>query len=394
MLLPSSHCRRFLLAMLFLLTAPEAFAAGAGPCSVDAATGLAPGDARYTVSLDPETEWQPQGGEVKFQVKGETDSLSPETMNIFACFRWRGTNTWRLGALRVIPTVGGALNTVSFGVVVPDLGDPPQGWLARLLHKDSVGGDYTTFGMVPAAEMRLLANAKTVPAPDWSPVDVTLPLGITNVRLSLFFAALLVVVTLAALMAISERRSLPGGNPLLRIIASGDGFASLSRFQLLLWSLVIGSGAVYVMVLSGNLINISNGTLILLGIAGASGVGSALQGRTPNPSATSQAAGDQGAGEQAAGTVSAPVAAPVAVPAQTPASEPRVPRWSDLVIAADSQKEIDVTRVQMLFFTIIGAIFVGLTIITTGVVPAIPENFLLLMGISNGVYLSNKFVPR
>jgi hypothetical protein len=69
---------------------------------------------------------------------------------------------------------------------------------------------------------------------------------------------------------------------------------------------------------------------------------------------------------------------------------PHVPRWSDLVY---SEGQIDVTRVQMLFFTVISAVFVGLKVLTSGEIPEIPSGYLVLMGISNGVYLTAKFVP-
>ena len=63
------------------------------------------------------------------------------------------------------------------------------------------------------------------------------------------------------------------------------------------------------------------------------------------------------------------------------------------MIPDERQREVDVTRVQMLFFTVITAIFVGLTVLVIGEIPDIPQGFLLLMGISNGVYLTAKFVP-
>ena len=50
-------------------------------------------------------------------------------------------------------------------------------------------------------------------------------------------------------------------------------------------------------------------------------------------------------------------------------------------------------RMQMLFFTLITAIFVGLKVLISGEIPDIPPGFLLLMGISNGVYLTAKFIP-
>jgi hypothetical protein len=70
--------------------------------------------------------------------------------------------------------------------------------------------------------------------------------------------------------------------------------------------------------------------------------------------------------------------------------EPRISQWSDLIIASE---EIDVTRVQMLFFPVIVALFVTLKVLTSGEIPTIREGFLLLMGISNGVYLTAKFIP-
>jgi hypothetical protein len=80
---------------------------------------------------------------------------------------------------------------------------------------------------------------------------------------------------------------------------------------------------------------------------------------------------------------------------ETPAAAivKRQPRWSDLVVTAVHPGEIDVTLVQMLFFTLISAGFVALKLFNSYVIPDIPEGFMLLMGISNGIYLSAKYVP-
>jgi hypothetical protein len=48
-------------------------------------------------------------------------------------------------------------------------------------------------------------------------------------------------------------------------------------------------------------------------------------------------------------------------------------------------------RVQ--FFTVVSAFFVLLKVFGTYSIPVLPEGYLLLMGISNGVYLASKFVP-
>jgi hypothetical protein len=47
----------------------------------------------------------------------------------------------------------------------------------------------------------------------------------------------------------------------------------------------------------------------------------------------------------------------------------------------------------MLFFTVVAAVFVGMKVLTSYVIPEIPQGILLLMGISNGVSLTAKFIP-
>jgi hypothetical protein len=71
----------------------------------------------------------------------------------------------------------------------------------------------------------------------------------------------------------------------------------------------------------------------------------------------------------------------------------RNPQWADLVVTGDGRGEIDVTRAQMLFFTLVAALFVGLKVLTSYSIPDIPRGILLLMGISNGVYITAKFIP-
>ncbi len=65
--------------------------------------------------------------------------------------------------------------------------------------------------------------------------------------------------------------------------------------------------------------------------------------------------------------------------------------WSDLVVnETDGQRDIDVTRVQMLYFTLITAIFVVMRVLSTYVIPEIPQGFQILMGLSNAVYFGAK----
>lgn len=72
---------------------------------------------------------------------------------------------------------------------------------------------------------------------------------------------------------------------------------------------------------------------------------------------------------------------------------PRRPLWSDLVVTPGTANTVEIARVQMLFFTVITALFVAMKVLTSNQIPDIPEGFLLLMGISNGVYLVGKAIP-
>ena len=51
------------------------------------------------------------------------------------------------------------------------------------------------------------------------------------------------------------------------------------------------------------------------------------------------------------------------------------------------------TRLQMLAFTLITAAFMLIKVIVDYEIPTIPPNFLVLMGISNGVYVGGRRLP-
>src|SRR5205814_8978695 len=89
-------------------------------------------------------------------------------------------------------------------------------------------------------------------------------------------------------------------DPFIRIITTPNGYASLSRLQMVVWTFVVAASAVYVMALSGDLIEVTTGTLVLLGISGAVTVGSTLQESAQRAK----------------------------LPGDGPLSEPRRPRWS------------------------------------------------------------------
>jgi len=80
-------------------------------------------------------------------------------------------------------------------------------------------------------------------------------------------------------------------------------------------------------------------------------------------------------------------------PVVAAATTARIPRWSDLVVW-DGQHEIDITRLQMLIFTALAAIFVAIKIGDESILPTIPDGVVLLMGLTNGVYVGGKFIGK
>jgi len=234
---------------------------------------------------------------------------------------------------------------------------------------------FTGLFTVPVADMQVIATVRGPDGKDMQ-LSIVLPVGITSASSAVVLVLASLAVALFALnRMISGPTVLPKSGVLLKLISTNDGRASLSQFQIVLWTCVVAGSAIYVMVLSGSLIAITSGTLVLLGIAGAAGLLARVPPTAPNP-------------------VTANPTAPAPLPPPPPPLSrppPRAPRWSDMVIVdTGGLSQIDVTRVQMLIFTIISAAFVGIKVATSYEIPDIPEGFLILMGISNGVYLTGR----
>lgn len=303
--------------------------------------------------------WRPPGSEITVTI-GRSQTLPAPVAGTLVCYGWEYADgvpgTFSPGARSQVRT-----DTPDKTEIIADmpawLGDRPMlGWLDRAPHKVRRTG----FGTVPVAQVRVIRYDSQGTVLE----DLVAPLAVTNPMLA-GTIALLAVAGAFGVLALGVRVRGQGVDGMLhRIVASSTGTPSLSQLQVLLWVFVIGAAATYVMALSGELVNISGGTLTLLGIAGASALGTQLKNSR-----------DAAAATVAASTDAAPSADP--------------PRWSDLLLGDDGQ--IDMTRVQMLFFTLISAAFVMMTVATRMVIPQVPENYLLLMGISNGVYFAAKF---
>ena len=213
------------------------------------------------------------------------------------------------------------------------------------------------------------------------------PLFVSTLRLS---AAAGLLTVLAAYLALAfaasriharqyehSRRLLGDGAPgafayALRptVIAQDSfGYCSLSRFQVLLFTLVLAGVYAYVMGRTGEMPDLSTSVLTLLGVTLT---GSTLARLTEGSVMhTANRLWLLGTG----------VLDPT----------PRLPRWTDLV---ESDGEIDVTRVQALLFSLFAAI--ALVVSGTGDLEnfTLPEQLITLIGISPAVYVAGRALPR
>ena len=428
-----------------------------------------------SLTVSDRKNWQPSGGEIEFTVKVPSERRIPQDALVKTCFRWilaEGDNPGPFldsGSTRIIST---SPDTLKMAAVVPDLANQPPRFAENDPTQTKLNrrGQYAIpYVAVPRADMRvILFDADGFPV-----ADVVSSVGVTS-----YWLSLLLVFATVGLLYFGLRRAWRNRlskftkvGPLLCIVMSRNGNASLSQFQVMLWTVVVAASTVYVIALSGELIPITSGTLVLLGISGAAGVVSKIKtendaASAPPPLTPAAAAGEAEAAKaraaialealkdttpdsdeeteatkalaEATAKTQAAQATADAAEARAKAAKARIdvitatdktaaektakaaeteaatkikaaaiatakaavltrlrhPRWSDLVMEETQGREIDVARVQMLLFTVITAVFVLLRVGTSFVIPDIPDGFLILMGISNSVYVGSKFATN
>ena len=323
-----------------------------------------PAGSQPTVELDPATVAQPRGGVIRFLIHNWPTPVFQNSFTV--CFRWRSAGQPSLPIMQSpvparIVSVNG--KEVVIAAVVPNLPSThTRLWealeslgLVESGHDRMEGHSHTLSNLAPIADVLLRIHDDAD-----NHLDVAMGIGVSSQSFAVGVTLVLLSLVMLFLWRVREigHPDVPAANVFLRVIATRDGRAALSQFQIVLWSMVVGGGAIYVMMLTGDLIEVSTGTLVMLGISGSATLAAQVSGRD---------------------IAAAPRVA-------------RTPLWSDLVTSTDDG-EIDVTRLQMLFFTVITALFVTIKIVASYTIPEIPDGFLVLMGISNGVYVSKKFMP-
>jgi len=249
------------------------------PTNITPGTTATPGTPQGTMRVASNTRWQPFGGD--FLV--ELTNLSTQPDDVRAWFRWQddpgpkycygSSNVQFVGK-----STAGSNTTYTYSVRLPDLDDNPNSfpWIEGWKHRS-----WTS--VVPLANIYVRPSwrdSKSGPSVEMLMVG---PVAVSTPWIAFVFATVLVALAWFCLVHWATERGVPG-TPFLRVISTPHGVASLSQFQIVIWTTVIGAGVTYVMLVSGNLIDVPGTTLGLLGITGFTLVGSKLQassGGTP-----------------------------------------------------------------------------------------------------------------
>lgn len=225
---------------------------------------------------------------------------------------------------------------VTFNVRVPDnlpLRQPPWSWVN------------------PGAPIGLRVLAF---GPQTLTIDSSVQLAVASqLRAGVASLVMLSLVVLICLFVLSNRQP-------LRLLAEcskhNTGRYSLANFQIMLWTVLVLYSLCYVWYATGEILSISSGVLILLGISGTTSVAShgleAMQNsRVPDT---------------------------------------RAAAWIDLIT---TDGRFDPMRFQMLGFTLFTWLYALVSVLKSEGLPEIPEHLYLLMGISSSSYVASKVPP-
>jgi hypothetical protein len=145
------------------------------------------------------------------------------------------------------------------------------------------------------------------------------------------------------------------------LFIGADGAPSLSLFQIFFWTVIAVWGLVFVYIVTGTLLTMTTSMLALLGIAGT---GSVLArwigvGNTPPGAAAGGA---------------------------TRQSPPKV----DMGLMLSTNGSFDLLKLQLFVFTLMIGAYVVWRVMDSGAFPDLDTNTLLLLGVSQGVYIGGK----
>jgi hypothetical protein len=253
-----------------MIAQPSRSTAAEDDCAGNAVVGVPLGSLKVASS----TRWQTVGGEIVFTLS----ELPAEPKNVSVWFNWQDARD---------TTSCVQSPRVRFVEKSTALGDKSKIEYTYSAKLPSPSGDEGGFPriegikhwrfrtVVPVADVYVRTDS-AADTGTHEPIRMVGSVGVSTSWLAFIIATGLVGVAWAFLLSWATARGVPGGR-VLRVISTPHGVASLSQFQIMIWSTVIGGGVIYVMLISGNLIDIPGTTLGLLGVTGISLVGSKIQ---------------------------------------------------------------------------------------------------------------------
>lgn len=275
---------------------------------------------------------------------------------------------------------------------------PPNAIEANVLHPAGIDNDgrtslrvqlpwVRTFDFWPRHRIVIVGCRKGEPAVQFAAmVDVPISAHGTAAAGALLLVALVLLATAAIRRRLTPGLSFARSLDPLVITQDNLGYGSISRLQVLFFSLIVFGLLTYIALRTGVVGDVSADVLTLMGIASAGTAGAAIVGNN-GPAATRDAsAGGEPQGQQAL----APETRRFLAEKRLQPLD-RVAQWRDLLVA---RGEIDIFRVQAVVFSI----FVGGTLINSGLdqlaAYEIPDTVLGLLGLSQASYVGGKLVFR
>ena len=191
---------------------------------------------------------------------------------------------------------------------------------------------------------------------------------------AIWTAVLIVLITLAFLLwsgAKSKQVKSFRPRPALLLVTGADGYLSLWRTQLLVWTYAVGSLVFLFGLLRLKVPEIPETLVALMGMSVLTGL----------------------AAKKAAGPSPAP--APAAPPPPAPTPNPGLAQWSDLVSTwngTTKQVELSIPKAQMVLWTVLIVTLFCVKSVLDGTLWPVPWELVILTGFSQGGYVGDKFV--
>lgn len=192
-------------------------------------------------SIGEHKRWQPVDGEFEFSVKA--NKAIPSNAPVLVCFRWKldkgdPRRFYNSGPTRILDRQPQSIKIAATVLPIPD---QPSWWQTETKEKTiepRVSAHAIPFiGLVPFADARIL-----IVDSDGAPVvDVLTKVGITNLYFATVMTLAIVIFAFYILSRVCKKRlePVPNCGALLCTITMRRGYASLSQFQIILWTFVV-----------------------------------------------------------------------------------------------------------------------------------------------------------